>query len=370
MKNYVINGGGMVGAAAALALAEQGEQVTLVDRATAAKRHSDWDLRISSVNQNHWTWLCGLGVSAAIDDDRVMPYQQLSVTTQQGDKLTFKAQEVGVDQLGVMVENNALQRALWQRLQTYSNVVLKAPAGIAEFDLGAKQLRLDSGGRLHYDVLIGADGAHSAVARAAGIRYRGWDYGQRCLLANVRLSQPIAAATWEVFRPEGPFALLPLTNQQACLIDYRRGAEITALSADKEQLSRALHHTFADAIGAFEVIKSASFPLQRKHALSYTKGSSVVLMGDAAHTIHPLAGQGVNLGFADIRSWLQSGGDTATYNQQRQRENQRMMRAMDMINWGFRSQNPLIGVGLKGVFKGLQALGLKQQIIAQAMQQA
>lgn len=369
MPNYVINGGGMVGAAAALALANQGHHVTLIDRHEAPANQADWDLRISSVNQHHWAWLAGLGVEQNIARDKVMPYQQLSVTTQAGDRLTFDATDADLNQLGVMVENNALQHALWQCLQRCKKVVFKVPARIERFDTKLQQVQLNTGDVLHYDVLIGADGANSAVARAAGICYRGWDYGQRCLLATVRLKHAIAPATWEVFRPEGPFALLPLTRQQACLIDYRSAAAIRHMSASKDRLNQILRATFADAIGDFEVLRSASFPLQRKHALRYVASNSIVLMGDAAHTIHPLAGQGVNLGFADVRQWLRCGGNVAEYERQRQRDNHRMMRAMDVINWGFRSQQPLVKLALKGLFFGLDRLNLKRQLIATAMQQ-
>ena len=368
MKQYVINGGGMVGAAAALALAEQGHQVTLVDLQPPGAARPAWDLRISSVNQHHWLWLNSLGLEQTIDTQKVMPYTDLSVTTQSGDTLCFGAADVNLPQLGVMVENNTLQRALWELLSEHPRVSLKVPERITEFDLAQQRVVLASGEACDYDVLIGADGANSQVAQAINISYRGWDYGQRCLLANVRLSQPQAAATWEVFRPQGPFALLPLTDQQACLIDYRSSAEINCISRDESTLTAALHQTFADRIGAFELLSHASFPLQRKHALNYSDGQSVVLMGDAAHTIHPLAGQGVNLGFADIRSWLNCNSDIAAYEQARKTENQRMMRAMDMINWGFRSQNPLLKLGLRAAFKGFDVLGLKQQVIARAMQ--
>lgn len=368
MKQYVINGGGMVGAAAALALAEQGHAITVVDVQLPESDEASWDLRISSVNQHHWSWLLSLGIGQTINQGKVKPYTQLSVATQWGDSMRFSAADAQLPQLGVMVENNALQQALWDVLSHHPRVTLKVPARITQFELSQRTVTLDSGERCSYDILIGADGANSAVARAMGCSYRGWDYGQRCLLANVGLSQPLAAETWEVFRPEGPFALLPLTDNQACLIDYRSSTEIRQISADDKILTAALQKTFGEYIGDFELLRHASFPLQRKHALRYTDNRGVVLMGDAAHTIHPLAGQGVNLGFADIRSWLDLNGDMTAYEHARKTQNQRMMRAMDVINWGFRSQSQWLKFGLKGVFKGLDRLGLKQQIIARAMQ--
>lgn len=357
----------MVGAAAALALARAGQQVTLIDSHSLAEPESAWDLRISSVNDNHWQWLLSLGIGGYLNS-KVRAYSGLSVTTLSGDTLKFSAAEAGTEQLGVMVENNNLQAALWQCLREHEAVTLKVPAQITQFDLRARQLTFADGSQLDYDILIGADGAHSAVARAAGIGYRGWDYGQRCLLANVELQQPIAAQTWEVFRAQGPYALLPLTQTSACLIDYRSNTEISQISRDPETLQAALNDTFGAIIGEFELQRFASFPLQRKHALNYHKDHSVILMGDAAHSIHPLAGQGVNLGFADVRTWLDSGQDAECYQQQRRQQNARMMRAMDAIHVGFTAENRLLQLGLGAGLKLLNLPKLKQQVIRQALQ--
>lgn len=357
----------MVGAAAALALARAGQQVTLIDSNSLVEPEPDWDLRISSVNDNHWQWLLSLGIGDSINWQKVNPYEGLSVTTVRGSSLTFSAQDAGRQQLGVMVENNNLQAALWQCLSGYANVSLRAPAAIECFDLQQQRLRLNDDSWLSYDVLIGADGSGSAVARAAGIGYRGWDYGQRCLLANVELQQPIEAQTWEIFRPQGPFALLPLSSYQACLIDYRSHAEISAISQHKEQLVTALEQTFHPYVGDFEVHRYASFPLQRKHALNYYRDNTL-LMGDAAHSIHPLAGQGVNLGFADVRTYLAVDGDNCRYQRQRQRQNQTMMRAMDAIHVGFTARSRLLQSGLGVALKLVNQAALKKQILRQALQ--
>ncbi|MGM0524891.1 MAG: FAD-dependent monooxygenase [Pseudomonadota bacterium] len=367
MKHYVINGGGMVGASAALALAISGERVTLIDAQPATQTSDDWDLRISSVNDNHWQWLLSLGIGDDLNHKR-MSYQRLSVKTISGTQLSFSAAEAGAEQLGVMVENNNLQTALWKSCQRHAAIKFKAPAQIAEFDLPNQRLTLDDGEQLDYDLLIGADGANSAVARAAAIGYRGWDYGQRCLLANVTLEQPIEAETWEVFRPQGPYALLPLSPHNACLIDYRSSAEIKSISGDADTLIAELRKTFGNVIGNFQLQRYASFPLQRKHALDYHKGDSLILMGDAAHTIHPLAGQGVNLGFADVRSWLACGQNVKRYQQQRQQQNARMMRAMDLVNVGFRKSSKPINWLLKGGFSVIQNTALKSLLLGSAMQ--
>lgn len=366
--DYVINGGGMVGAAAALALAQQQRSVLMVDAQGLSDEQSHWDLRISSINDNHWQWLLDLGVERTINWRKVRPYQGLSVTTLLGTELSFSAQEVDRSQLGVMVENNNLQRALWRCLEASDNVTIISNQRIEQLELSARTVCI-AGVDYSYHYLIGADGAASYVAKQAGIGYRGWDYGQRCILAVAQIETPVADATWEVFRPQGPFALLPLTENRVCLIDYRSSQEVTRLSADKGQLHRALAQQFEPYVGALTIEQSGSFPLQRKRALTYcAQSGSVLLMGDAAHSIHPLAGQGVNLGFADIRQWLDSDGNLAAYEQQRMRANQQMMRAMDMINVGFRTPNPMVQGVIAAGMKIIEVTPLKQQMLKQALQ--
>lgn len=366
MAKYIINGGGMVGASAALALAQQGHTVNLIDAQPLPTNCEDWDLRISSVNDNHWRWLLELGVGAHLNPQKWRPYEQLSVTTIGGDELSFSATDVQQSQLGVMVENNSLQKALWACLDALPQVQCFASATIQRIDFQQQHVTVNEQ-TLDYDYLIGADGANSRVAREAGIGYRGWDYDQRCLLATVKLTQPVSSATWEVFRGCGPYALLPLTEHFACLIDYRSRQEIREISSDKGRLKQALAAQFSERIGEFELCRFASFPLQRKTALSYHAGNSVLLMGDAAHSIHPLAGQGVNLGFADVRAWLKA-ADASDYQQMRRRQNGLMMRAMDAIHMGFRQPNPLVQLGLKAAFTVLKSDTLKRRIIRQAMQ--
>lgn len=355
--DYLINGAGMVGAAAGLALAQQGYRVLLVDNAEAPKKAERWDIRISSVNDHHWHWLSQLGVADCIDKDRVLPYTTLSVASINGTRADFDAKEVNRDQLGVMVENNALQRALWRCLKHCETAQIRANDAITEIDLANHKAVLAGGASVQFNRLLGCDGAHSQVARAAGIGYRGWDYGQTCELVNVITDQPIPSATWEIFKPGGPFALLPLGCNEACLINYRPSN--THHTTDLKQL-------FEPFIGAFDTYASGQFPLQRKHALRYCVGP-VVLMGDAAHSIHPLAGQGVNLGFADIRCFIEQQGDAQRYERQRRKANAKMMRAMDMIHWHFEDANPLkqrmVAASLKLAKRGV----IKQAIIKQAM---
>ena len=374
--SVLINGGGMVGAAAALAFAQKGAQVTLLEpKPPSVEENTDpeWDLRISSVNNSNWQWLLGLGIGEDVRHSRVFDYDRLTVTSISGTSLSFHADEAGLSKLGVMVENNALQQALWAQLRALKNVSLRTDDKLEGFDTLSRTAFLNKGEHLNYDLLLGCDGAHSKVAQAAGIDYRGWDYDQRCLLANVRVEKPIAGETWEVFRSQGPYALLPLTENQACLIDYSKRDDITALEKDKRALESHLKQTFAPHIGNFQLLKSASFALQRKHACHYVKDGSIVLLGDAAHSIHPMAGQGVNLGFADVRCLIETleqySQSTALveYERTRRRENAKMMRMMDAIQFGWRDSNPIMQLATSASLKVAGLPWVKRWLLQQAV---
>lgn len=371
----MVVGGGMVGAAAALALADDGHSVTVVEAGPGAGDAvaEAWDLRISSVHQANVDWLQQLGVWPRIAPAKWFPYQQLSVRSSNGVQVDFAASEVAAPALGAMVENLSLQQALWQQLAQHPQATVLAQQRIEQLD--GRHQRVRTGGQWHdYDLLIGADGANSQVAQLAGIGMRGWDYDMTCLLAIAHTEQPVPAATWEVFRPCGPYALLPLGNQQVCLIDYRSQQQWQSLTAEA-QVRAELDAVFTRHIGAFTLSQHGRFPIRRQRALSYQAFGSVVLLGDAAHSIHPLAGQGVNLGFADVQELQQQLREHATlpaaltqYQRRRVAANQRMMRAMDAIHLGFSSQHLLPQLL---VDTGLQLLKrapwLKRQVIQQAM---
>lgn len=358
MKVVVI-GGGMVGAAAAVAFAQLGHQVTVVEAGARIVSEGEWDLRISSIHQQNVEWLQQQGTWPLIRAERRYPYTGLSVQSQDGQRVDFSHEDVAAPALGAMVENKALQAALWQQLEALG-VELYERTRVEQYQFDARRVTLSNGVELSYDLLIGADGGNSQVARAAGIGYRGWDYDMRCLLAIAEVEVDVPPATWEVFRPQGPYALLPLGGQRVCLIDYR--AESTwqeLLAQPTDTLYDMLQTLFEPQIGAHRVLSHGSFPLRRQRALHYHRNQSVVLIGDAAHSIHPLAGQGVNLGFADVQELVEQiarlslAEALVAYERRRVGANQQMMRAMDMIHVGFCSKHFLprgaIALGLTGV---------------------
>lgn len=369
----IVVGGGMVGAAGALALARAGHQVTVIEAGASplsTPPTSAWDIRISSIHSVNLEWLEALGVMASVAASKTRSYTSLAVQSVDGHRLEFNAAEIELVALGAMVENQALQYALWQLLEAESNVNLSKLTTVDSIDWAQRQLVTAEGKTIPFDVLVGADGVQSSVARLASIGLRGWDYDMRCLLANVTTEREIPAATWEVFRHSGPYALLPLTTHQACLIDYApQGQHPQA----EDEVKHRLEAQFRSHIGDFQLQQWGHFPLRRQRALRYHAHGCAVLVGDAAHSIHPLAGQGVNLGFADVQALVHAlqGASPDTlerafteYSQQRLSANQRMMRAMDMIHFGFSSQHLLPRLAIASGMKVLEQLTpLKRKLI-------
>lgn len=298
-----IVGGGMVGAAIALALSQAGMRVALIEKQPPREFNagSAPDLRVSSINLASEAWLTQLGAWQTLSQMRLCPYQRLQAFEQLHSMVTFNAADIKRSHLGHIVENNLLQLALWQ--QFGANVQLFCPASVSALQQNADSatLLLDSGETLISKLVIAADGGNSQLRQLAGIGTNGWQYRQACLVALVNTPYPQQDVTWQQFTPGGPKAFLPLPGNQGSIVWYDEATRVKQLAAlSPEQLTQELIKAFPAQIGAVEVVASSWFPLARMDANRYYVGR-VVLAGDAAHTINPLAGQGVNLGFADAK---------------------------------------------------------------------
>ncbi|MEW5682972.1 MAG: FAD-dependent oxidoreductase [Pseudomonadota bacterium] len=298
-----IVGGGMVGAAIALALSQAGLQVALIEKQAPPEFMPDSapDLRVSSINLASEAWLTQLGGWPALERMRLCPYQRLQAFEQPHSIVSFNAADIKRSHLGHIVENNLLQLALWQ--QFGANLTLFCPSSVTALEQNADSavLILDSGEQLSSKLIIAADGGNSQLRQLAGIGTNGWQYSQACLVALVNTPYPQQDVTWQQFTPSGPKAFLPLSGQQGSVVWYEDATKVRQLAAlAPAQLTQALVKAFPPQIGEVEVVASSWFPLARMDANRYYAGR-VVLAGDAAHTINPLAGQGVNLGFADAK---------------------------------------------------------------------
>ncbi|WP_344953244.1 FAD-dependent monooxygenase [Zobellella aerophila] len=366
--DLAIIGGGMVGALAAGLLAATGLDIRLIEAKTPGPFDDtqDHDLRVSAISAASVRLLQQAHAWERVLAMRAWPYQGLEASEWQGFVTRFSAAELDAEYLGFMVENRVLQLALWQALADWQNVTLECPNGLAalrQLDDGA-ELTLSDGRRLHARLVLACDGAESRTRQFARIGITAWDYAQHCMLINVCTIDTAQDITWQQFHPSGPRAFLPLGGNRASLVWYDAKDRIAQLAGmTNEQLAEQIHNAFPVRLGPVSVLDKGHFPLRRRHANDYAKGA-VVLLGDAAHTINPLAGQGVNLGFKDvavlsklIHQAVEGGQDfagptlLAEYSRQRRPDNLLMQSMMDVFYQAF--SNDLLPLKL------LRNLGLK-----------
>ncbi|WP_095498619.1 FAD-dependent monooxygenase [Paraferrimonas haliotis] len=366
--DVIINGGGMVGAAAAVGLAELGLKVAVVERYRPKQYAATQplDLRVSAISVASEQLLAQLGVWPQVIAQRACPYLGLETWEQDGFKTEFHASQVGSSHLGHIVENRIIQLALWQRLQSFADVTIFDHHQINRFELltHGVQVTLDNEQELTAKLLVGADGAQSKVRQWTGIGISGWEYKQHAMLINVTTEAGQQDVTWQQFFPSGPRAFLPLVGNHASLVWYDAAERIAQLSQlTPEQLQQEIRQAFPSRLGEFKVDGFGEFPLVRRHAQRYVD-QHVVLVGDAAHTINPLAGQGVNLGFKDVKALIDTIAQAKDadqdwsalvqlqkYQSKRYKDNLLMMSAMDMFYATFSNKitpiKVLRNVGLK-----------------------
>jgi 2-polyprenylphenol 6-hydroxylase len=308
--DVVIVGGAMAGAGTAALLAStpatQGLRIALVEPRPAAMpaQQAPLDLRVSALSRASQELLERTGAWPAVAA-RAAAYQRMVIWEERQDPadrdaLVFDAAELGEPDLGHIGENQSIQAALTARAEAGGVVLLRADLATLEATRDAARIGLGDGREFCAGLVVGADGAESAVRRQAGIDVRGWDYGQRAVVAHLATERPHAATAWQRFLDTGPLALLPLADGRVSLVWSTLPAEAEALAQlDDAGFGLRVTEASAGVLGALApTTQRASFPLRLLHAHRYT-AERVALVGDAAHTVHPLAGQGINLAFLD-----------------------------------------------------------------------
>jgi 2-octaprenyl-3-methyl-6-methoxy-1,4-benzoquinol hydroxylase len=362
----IVVGAGVVGATAALAIARAGFKVALVEaRELPTARAIDRDLRVYALSPASIAQFTALGVWEAIVVAGAHAYREMRVwdAADTDNELHFRAGDIGATSLGHIAQQADIQHALQTALQRDSSIDWRCPAtsvALDQDDVGVA-LELDDGDLLRARMLIAADGAASPLRKLVGVDVIGHSYSQRAIVAYVRTELSHADTAWQRFMPGGPLAVLPCDDGLSSIVWTVRDDEAERLlQLDEAGFSAELTRAFDARLGAMTLAsKRASFPLSLQLAKHYVEGR-VALIGDAAHVVHPLAGQGVNLGLRDVDELVQSavrnrerGLDVGSvqmlrrYERSRRSENAIAAGAFDAINRVF-SNDDVVATLLRG----------------------
>lgn len=298
-------GAGLVGASTALALAEAGMRVALVESRAVEAPGKDWDTRIYAISPGSEAFLGRIGAWQKLDHARIQPVYRMAVAGDAGGRLRLDAYEAGVARLATIVESGRLHDALWRALREHGGVRLYCPAAVEAIDWRepVSRVRLDDGQDIETELVVGAEGRASPVRHLAGIEARVLPYGQSGVVANFATAHPHLGTAFQWFEHGDVIAYLPLPGNRMSLVwstASEQAETLVKLPAPVfcERVLQAGH----EQLGALELLgPPAAFPLSLMQIASPVR-PSCALVGDAAHGVHPLAGQGVNLGFGDAET--------------------------------------------------------------------
>jgi 2-polyprenylphenol 6-hydroxylase len=395
--DIIIVGAGIAGSALAVALSGRGLSIALIEAQALASCSTEpepglggFDARVSALTPNSRKLLEGIAVWPGIAARRLCPYDHMTVWDAEGTAvMEFDCADVSAVELGYIVENRVIVSALLDRVRGCPDVSLYNPARVAACEMlsdGTVRVELEDKADLSASLLVAADGANSPVRQMLEFPTREWDYGHRAIVASVQLERSHRSTAWQRFMPSGPLAFLPLPDigeQHYCSIVWSVEADLAdeLLELDDEvfalRLGRALEHRLGEVLACSPRF---AFPLRQRHAVDYV-APGVALVGDAAHSIHPLAGQGINLGLQDVAVLAEeilaadergiSPGQLAVlkrYQRRRKGENLAMMAAMDGFKRLFSQRSLplrwLRNAGMRGIER---AAPIKARLMRHAM---
>jgi len=388
----------MVGLTMAASLSDSDLKVLLIEKQdlnrvldsdlldAKAVNDDQFDVRVSAVSPGNRAFLSSLGAWQKIPKQRQAAYEHMKVWDGDGTgEIEFSAAKIAQADLGVIVENRLIQLALLKRIQACENIDCGFGHELNSIQTSDKsaEIILTNGQSYQSKLVIGADGAHSIVKKLAGIDSNENDYSQIAYVANVKTELPHQNTAWQRFTPFGPVAFLPLANENLCSVVWSLDTDKANKLKDipTEEFTQKLQQAFESKLGRVTAVsKHYGFPLVKRHSQSYLS-HRVALVGDAAHTIHPLAGQGVNLGFQDVASLskliLQLGSHKRDYGlvanlrpfeRERKTENMLMQNAMSGFKHLFANQSMPVTLLRNFAMSALNDIPMvKHSIIKKAM---
>ncbi len=361
--DVIVVGGGVAGATCAALLAAQDRRVALVEarRPRFEPAPTDYDPRVVALSPGSQHVLQAAGAWSGLDPARLAPYRRMQVCAESLE-IQFAAAEHGLTELGWIAEMAALQAGLWHVLEQHERVRIWAPCGWQHAELGHDRVRLalDDGSLLRARLLVAADGGTSRLRQLAGIGVDEWHYNQKALIGPLSTARRNDGLAWQRFTEQGPLALLPLPDGRSSMVWSQaagRSDPLQALSA--EAFITEINRHQDSPLGAVTAVGAIqALPLVRRRARRLIR-DRLVLLGDAARSVHPLAGQGLNLGLADaaalaevLEGWAGADPAAALKRYERWRLSQ-----SELIGGGIHAINELVR-GPAGLGRQLLGLGL------------
>ena len=357
--DVLINGAGLVGSTCALSLAQNGLDVLILDQSPSDPPIQPEPVRVSALNIASQNILTALSVWDSLPAEIKTPFEKIEVWDATGrGHLKFEAASIGIEQLGHIVSNPGICATLHQAINEHPNTSIIWADAITECVTSENKITVltENGRTINSQLLVGSDGAKSKIRKLANIEHEANSYQQVAIVASVTTSKPHGSCARQRFLETGPLAFLPISNNQCSIVwssDLEEANRLLMLS--DTAFSEALAAAFNYELGSIESVSlRRSFPLARQHAKRYI-GDRIALIGDAAHTVHPLAGLGANQGISDAAALSQiinarhsENRDFSTrsvlrrYERWRSSENAFLLDTIDSLQKCFGIQNPVV----------------------------